>query len=325
MEMGKQIPGVHHITALAGDPQQNIDFYTQVLGLRLVKLTVNFDDPGAYHLYFGDEVGHPGTILTFFSWPGAQRGRRGAGQLTSTAFSIPELSLDYWLDRLQNQGVAVEGPTARFNDQVLTFEDPDGLLLELVARPDVELREGWKDGPVPSEHAIRAFNGITLIERNQERTAATLNALGFKPVGQEGNRFRYQAGEGSEGAIVDVLEAPDERLGIVSVGTVHHVAWRTPSDEQQLEWREELIELGHNVTPVMDRQYFHSIYFREPGGVLFEIATDPPGFTLDETPEELGTHLKLPPWFEPMRARIEQSLPPMKLPGSHTADAAKVR
>jgi glyoxalase family protein len=239
--------------------------------------------------------------------------------LTSTAFSIPDQALDYWVERLQQQGIAVDGPTARFGDKVLTFEDPDGLLIELVARPGAELREGWKEGPVPVEHAIRAFDGITLTERNQERTAATLNALGFKFVEQEGNRSRYRAGEGVESAVVDVVEAPDEKLGIVSVGTVHHVAWRTPNDEEQLEWRGELIEQAYNVTPVMDRQYFHSIYFREPGGVLFEIATDPPGFTLDETPEELGTHLKLPPWFEPMRARIEQSLPPVRLPGSPIA------
>ena len=313
--MNKQIPGIHHITALAGDPQRNLEFYVGVLGQRLVKLTVNFDDPGTYHLYYGDETGRPGTILTFFPWPGAPRGRRGTGQLTTISFSIPERAMGYWAERLNAHGIATEEPIRRFDEEALTFYDPDGLQLELVAHAGAEERSGWENGPVPYEHAIRGFHGLTLSEESHERTTSLISgSLGFRPVSEAGNRFRYEVGSGSSRALVDVLHVPDAPRGLVAVGTVHHVAWRTPNDEEQLAWRDELDALGYDVTPVMDRQYFHSIYFREPGGVLFEIATDPPGFTLDETPETLGTRLMLPPWLEPARARIEQALPPLRLP-----------
>lgn len=309
------IAGFHHLTAIVGEPQQNIDFYTGVLGQRLVKQTVNFDDPGTYHLYYGDEVGTPGTIITFFPWPGAPRGRRGTGQIVDIAFSIPAAALDYWVERLSQRGVAITGPTTRFNEQVISFLDPHGLSLELVASQDAEHRSGWKQGPVPQEYAIRGFSNITLAEAHHEPTAAMLTEiLGFRFLQQEGNRFRYETGAGGPGARVDVLSLPDQARGRIAVGTVHHVAWRTGDDATQLKWRQDLLAHGYEVTPVRDRQYFHSIYFNEPGGVLFEIATDPPGFSIDESVEQLGTHLKLPPWLEPHRAKIEKALLPIHVP-----------
>ncbi len=312
------IAGFHHLTAIVGDPQQNVDFYTHVLGQRLVKRTVNFDDPGTYHLYYGDEVGTPGTIITFFPWPNAPQGRRGAGQIVDISFSIPATALDYWVERLVLHGVTVTGPVARFNEQVISFLDPHGLSLELVAHQEVDSRSGWKKGPVPEAYAIRGFYSVTLAENNQEQTATMLtDVLGFRPLKQEGNRFRYETGTGGPGAIVDVLSLPDQPRGRIAVGTVHHVAWRTEDDAHQLDWRQHLLSRGSDVTPVLDRQYFHSIYFHEPGGVLFEIATDPPGFAIDEPVEELGTHLKLPPWLEPRRPQIEEVLLPIQLPADN--------
>ncbi len=318
------IAGFHHLTAIVGDPQQNIDFYTHVLGQRLVKQTVNFDDPGTYHLYYGDGVGTPGTIVTFFPWPGAPQGSRGAGQIVDISFSIPAAALDYWTNRLTKHGVAYTGPTARFDDQVIAFLDPHGLSLELVAHQQPDARSGWKQGPIPEAYAIRGFYSVTLAENNQERTAAMLTGvLGFRLLKQEGNRFRYEVGEGGPGATVDVLSLPNQPRGRIAVGTVHHVAWRTEDDVHQLAWRQRLLDQGSNVTPVKDRQYFHSIYFNEPGGVLFEIATDPPGFATDETVEELGTHLKLPPWLEPQRAQIEEVLLPIHVPEENVGAAGR--
>jgi glyoxalase family protein len=306
------IAGLHHLTAIVGDPQQNIDFYTCVLGQRLVKQTVNFDDPGTYHLYYGDEVGTPGTILTFFPWPGAPQGRRGTGQIIDISFSIPASALDYWVNRLSQHGVAITGPTARFNEQVIAFTDPHGLSLELVASQDADPRRGWKQGPVPEAYAIRGFSCITLAETRHEHTASLLtDLLGFRLIAQEGHRFRYETGAGGPGARVDVLSSPDQPRGRIAVGTVHHVAWRTEDDAHQLNWRHHLMDHGYEVTPVRDRQYFHSIYFNEPGGVLFEIATDPPGFSIDEPVEQLGTSLKLPPWLESSRSQIEKVLLPI--------------
>jgi len=315
--MDREIPGIHHVTAITGNPQQNVDFYTGVLGLRLVKLTVNFDDPGAYHLYYGDAVGHPGTILTFFAWPGAPGGRPGTGQVGVTSFAIPQGAVQYWHERLSKQSVPVQGLSQRFGEQVLAFTDPDGLMLELVADTWTQERPGWDGGPVPVEHAIRGLHGVTLWEDGYERTAALLtDTLGFRPLDQHGSVVRFTAGECGLGALVDVRSAPDIWQGQVAVGTVHHVAWRTPSDAEQRAWRQEIAGRGVDVTPVLGRQYFHSIYFHEPGGVLFEIATDPPGFTVDEPPEELGTHLELPPWLEPQRAQLERLLPALCLPGA---------
>ena len=312
--------GIHHVTAIASDPQRNIDFYTRILGLRLVKLTVNYDDPSSYHLYYGDGAGHPGTLLTFFAWPGAGRGRRGTGQVGTTAFAIRPASLGYWMERLLQHGVHLVGsspsPIERFDERAISFSDPDGLLLELVAHPGAEDRPYWEGGPVPAEHAIRGFHAVTLFEEGFDHTDQLLTGtLGFRPLQQEGSLYRYTAADGWPGSLVDIRVAPSFWRGVVAVGTVHHVAWRVPDDPTQRALRQELDGLGYNVTPVIDRTYFHSVYFREPGGILFEIATDPPGFTIDEPADELGTHLKLPPWLEPRRARLERLLPPLRLPG----------
>jgi glyoxalase family protein len=314
--MQQPISGIHHVTAIASDPQRNLDFYTEVLGFRFIKRTVNFDDPASYHFYFGDELGSPGTILTFFAWPGARHGRPGAGQVAVTSFSVPEHSLSFWEKRLLEAGLPAEEMGRRFGEEVLTLADPDGLKLELVAGPTNKNRSrAWANAPVPSEHAIRGFHSITLCEQGYEHTAQTLETMGFRKVAEEGNRFRYEVG-GGPGARADVLCAPEAPHGRVAVGTVHHVAWRVADDESQRLWRTRLIESNLDVTPVIDRCYFHSIYFREPGGVLFELATDPPGFAIDEPPDKLGQALKLPPWLEEYRSQIEQALPHIKL---HTA------
>ncbi len=312
--MTKQISGIHHVTALARDPQANVDFYTGVLGLRLVKKTVNFDDPGTYHLYYGDEQGRPGTIITFFPWPMAKRGTHGAGQATATAFSVPEGSLGWWAERLERLGVSAEAPKPRqgFDEEVITLLDPDGLKLELVARAE-DGREPWAGSAVPEAHAVRGFDGVTLTEWNPEVTAAVVrDVMGFQPAGEGKDRFRFVAGDGGPGTRVDVLARPDAPRGHVSAGTVHHVAFRVADDPAQTAWHEELTEEGFHVSPILDRQYFHSIYFRERGGVLFELATDPPGFTKDETVGGLGASLRLPPWLEPDRERIEGILPPIE-------------
>jgi glyoxalase family protein len=315
--MMKQIQGIHHVTAIARDPQANVDFYAGVLGLRLVKKTVNFDDPGTYHFYYGDETGRPGTIITFFPWPMARRGSHGAGQATATAFSVPEGSLGWWAERLDRLGIAAEAPKVRegFDEEVLTLLDPDGLKLELVARAGVvDDRAPWTGGAVPAAQAIRGFEGVTLTEWNPEITAAVLrDVMGFQAAGEGRDRFRFEAGAGGPGTRVDVLARPDAPRGHVAAGTVHHVAFRVADDPAQVAWHTELTEEGFPVSPVMDRQYFHSIYFRERGGVLFELATDAPGFMTDETVAGLGSSLRLPPWLESDRERIEGILPPVEV------------
>jgi glyoxalase family protein len=314
--MDKKISGLHHVTAIASDPQRNLDFYVGLLGLRLVKRTVNFDDPGTYHFYFGDARGTPGTILTFFPWPGARRGQRGVGQIEATAFAISPDSVGYWLDRFKEQHVTAEKTPARFGEEVIRFTDPDGLLLELIASSSPAPFEPWPDGPVPSEHALHGFHSVSAALEGYERTARLLrDSFGYRLVKESGNRFRFASSdEAAPGRIVDLLCLPDTGPGRVAAGSVHHIAFRARNDEEQLKWREHLVELGYNVTPVIDRTYFHSIYFREPGGILFEIATEPPGFTLDEKLDELGRHLRLPPWMESARSQIERVLPPVKLP-----------
>jgi catechol 2,3-dioxygenase-like lactoylglutathione lyase family enzyme len=311
--MTPTLPGLHHVTAITADVQANIDFYGGVLGQRLVKLTVNFDDPGSYHLYYGDELGRPGAIMTFFAWPGAHRGRVGPPQLAATAYAVPAGSLAFWEERLKGHGVAAR-PATRFGEQAMSFADPDGLRLELVATqsPGGHPPTG---GPVPPEHAIRGFHGVTLSEEGYEKTARLLtDVLGFQEASSEGNRFRYRAAGGGFASGVDLLCVPDARPGTLGAGVVHHVAFRTPDDGQQAAWHGVITRLGLNVSPVMDRSYFHSIYFREPGGVLFEIATEPPGFAADEPAARLGARLMLPPWLEPHRAGIEAALPKVRLP-----------
>jgi catechol 2,3-dioxygenase-like lactoylglutathione lyase family enzyme len=313
--MSKEILGIHHVTAIASDPQQNVDFYVGVLGLRLVKKTVNYDDPGTYHFYYGDALGSPGTILTFFPWPGAYRGQGGTGQATVTSLSVPEGSLNYWRERLRSHGAAAGEPATRLGEPVLPFSDPDGMTLELVAHAGTGTADLWNQGPIPAEHAIRGVHSVTLSVRRQERTASLLTTvLGFRPAGQEGNRFRFESGAGGPGTRVDVLGLPDTAPGALGAGSVHHIAWRTPSDATQQDWKGAIENAGLGVSPIMDRQYFHSIYFREPSGVLFEIATDPPGFTTDETPQTLGAGLMLPSWLEGQRALIERDLPPLRVP-----------
>lgn len=308
--------GLHHVTAMASDPRRNLDFYTRVLGLRLVKRTVNFDDPGTYHLYFGDETGHPGTILTFFPWPMARRGRPGAGQATATAYGVPPGSLGYWSDRLGALGVAAERPEERWGSEVLTFLDPDGLRLELVETEGAGPADPWDGSPVPAERALGAFAGVTLTLWNPEATAGVLtDLLGFRPDGEAPGRMRFAAGPGGAGSKIELRVEPTAQRGSVSAGTVHHIAFRARDEADQLAWRERAEAFGLAVTPVLDRQYFRSIYFREPGGVLFEIATDPPGFTRDETREELGGRLQLPPWLESHRPEIEAALPPLEAQG----------
>ena len=313
--MSLSISGIHHVTAIASDPQRNLDFYRGVLGLRLVKRTVNFDDPGSYHLYYGDALGRPGTLLTFFAWPDAARGRPGSGETISVAFSVPEGSLSEWRKRLAGLGVEATAPAARFEEQALSLHDPDGMAIELVAHPGVGEVAHWREGPVREEHAIRGIHSIALLARHPERTSSLLETtLGFGPAGESAGRLRYR-GAADSTARVDLLSDPGRPRGSLGAGSIHHVAWRTRDDETQLAWRGLIGEAGIHVTEVQDRIYFHSIYFREPGGVLFEIATDPPGMTVDETPEELGSALRLPPWLEPMRARLERHLPVLDAAG----------
>jgi glyoxalase family protein len=306
--------GLHHVTAIASDPQRNLDFWFHVMGQRLIKQTVNFDAPDVYHLYYGNEAGEPGTVMTFFPWPGTPQGRRGAGQTTITSFSIPEHSLGWWKAHLERRGVDVADTTTRFEEDALRFHDPDGLLIELIAHEDAPFTP-WTRGPVPPEHAIRGFHSVTLTQSALDGTSGMfLDTLNFDVAHEGRDRFRFEVGAGGPGCSVDVVVDPTAPRGLVANGTVHHIAWRAPDDPTQQRWREEIEETGAQVTPIMDRRYFHSIYFREPGGVLLEIATDPPGFTDDEPLLELGRELRLPPWLEPDRATIEAKLPELKLP-----------
>ena len=312
--MNNKITGLHHVTALTSDAQQNVDFYTGILGLRLVKKTINFDAPDVYHLYYGDETGKPGTILTFFPFHGLAKGRKGKGQLTVTSFSIPENALDYWMKRLKKFGIEFEDPQERFNDEAfIYFEDQDGLGIELIGNK-TDKREGFSYGQIPQEFAIKGFYSVSLSEEGYERTAGLLTEqMDHRLIAEKGNRFRFSA-SGEPGGFVDILCSPDELRGLGGSGTVHHVAFATPNDKTQLEFREKLVTRGVvNPTPVIDRQYFHSVYFREPGGILFEAATSDIGFTLDESEEHLGESLKLPSWEETKRKQIEKLLTPVIL------------
>jgi len=317
--MIQTIRGLHHVTAIAIDPQANIDFYTQVLGLRLVKDTVNFDDPSTYHFYYGDKSGNPGTILTFFPFVSAGRGRRGSGMVDTVAFAAPAKSLDGWIVRLAERGVDVDGPFTRFSRPTIGFRDPDGLKLEIAAVDGLEPTHAAR-----SERDVAAsiggFGAVTLCVEAPERTIELLTeTFGYRPVAEDSGRRRLRAANASDGTVgaeLDVLCHPEAIHGRLGGGTVHHIAFRAQTDEEQHVWREKIVALGFNVTPVLDRQYFRSIYFREPGGILFEIATDPPGFAVDEAADRLGTSLKLPPWLEPKRADIERRLPPVRLPGA---------
>ncbi|MEN8376342.1 MAG: VOC family protein [Gemmatimonadota bacterium] len=313
--------GIHHVTAIAGDPQRNLDFYAGTLGLRFVKRTVNFDDPRTYHFYFADEFGTPGSVMTFFPWPMARRGRPGTGQVGITSFAARSGSVGFWAQRLTERGVTFEGPRRRDaagkTEHVLSLADPDGLPLEIVGRADAELRTGWAGAAgVPDEHSLRGFHAVTLWLAQADPTTRVLDLLGMRPVAEVDGARRYAAGDGGPGTLVDVREPGDLAPGLGGAGTVHHVAWRMADDDAELEVRARVEAAGLAPTPVIDRSYFHSVYFREPGGVLFELATDGPGFAVDESPERLGEGLMLPARYEPMRAQIEAALPPIRVPGS---------
>jgi glyoxalase family protein len=305
------VTGIHHVTALAGDPQKNIDFYAGILGLRLVKKTINFDAPEVYHFYYGDETGQPGSILTFFPYGDIMSGRHGKGMLNTTAFSVPLSSLNYWEQRLKNFNINFKEAQERFeNEVVIYFEDYDGLGLELVFS-DKDLRSGFTYGNIPIENSIRGFYNVEIWEEGYERTAAVLTEqLDHKLIAEKGNRFRFAAKD-SPGNYVDILCAPDALKGLGGNGTVHHIAFATPDSKSQEEVRTKIAQRMLNPTPVLDRQYFTSIYFREPGGVLFEVATAGPGFATDEDRAHLGEALKLPSWYEKHRAAIESAVTPV--------------
>lgn len=305
--------GIHHITAVAGDPQRNLDFYAGFLGLRFVKKTVNFDDPSVYHLYYGDDSGKPGTILTFFPWAHLQQGRPDRGQAIALSFSVPEQSLGFWEEYFDEEDISYIEPFVRFGKEVIGLQDPDGLHLELVADPAADKADGWSNRLIPEEHAIRGFHGVTLAEGDYSPTGKLLTeTLGFREIEWEHDRILYQS-DSTFGSVVEIIDQPDLD-GRPGKGTVHHVAFRAENDYEQKKMRQELLEQGYHVTEVKDRQYFRSVYFHEPGGVLFEIATDPPGFTRDESLESLGQHLKLPPWLEGRRDLIEADLPELTKP-----------
>ena len=309
--MSQLITGIHHVTALAGSPQKNIDFYAGILGLRLVKKTVNFDAPEVYHFYYGDESGHPGSIMTFFPYGDIMKGRHGKGMLNTTTFSVPASSLGYWRQRLIKFNIKFKEPQERFdNEAVIYFEDEDGLGLELVFN-DKDERKGFTYGHIPIENSIKGFYNVEIWEEGYERTAALLTEqLDHTLIGEKSNRFRFAATD-APGNYVDILCAPDSLKGLGGNGTVHHIAFATANKQTQEEVRTKIAQRMLNPTPILDRQYFTSIYFREPGGVLFEVATAEPGFAIDEDKEHLGEALKLPDWYEPHRSVIEQAVTPV--------------
>ncbi len=313
------IEGLHHITAVTRDPQRNVDFYRNVLGQRFVKKTVNFDAPDTYHLYFADEIGTPGSVLTFFAWPNMKRGIRGTGETIAIAYNIPASSIDFWQDYLKDKGVELYPLVQRFGVDILPFDDPDGMRVELVASTPSPAVHPWEEGPIPQVHAMSGFHSVTLWLEEIESTANLLTLqMGYTFIGQEGDRYHFTGGAGSLGNILDIVHRPGQPEdmpveAVFGAGSIHHIAFRVPTDEMQLEYQAALRAAGHDVTPVMDRKYFHSIYYREPGGVLFEIATEPPGFAVDEPVDSLGEDLKLPEWFETSRSQIEAYLPPLEL------------
>ena len=308
------VPGIHHVTSITGDVQKNVDFYVGVLGLRFVKKSINQDVPDTYHIYFGDYLGSPGTAMTFFGWPTWPQRRTGSGQVTTVGFTIPDGSFEFWSKRLRDLRIESSRAT-RFDGDVITIHDPDGIELDLVAGTSPLNLTSWPDGPVPREHAIHGFHSVTLTVAEAQATHDFLTqTMGVRQKAEEGRRIRFETGGGGPDSILDLLEAPEGPAGEESIGTVHHVAWRAPDDRHQAEWRETLAAAGRNVTPVIDRWYFKSIYYREPGGVLFEIATDSPGFTIDEKPEALGSGLSLPPWFQVRRDTLDETLTPIVIP-----------
>ena len=304
------VHGIHHVTAISGDAQENLELYTGLLGLRLVKRSVNQDVPDTYHLFYADAEGHPGTDLTFFPWPQMPPGRKGAGLAVEVGFAVPEGSLAFWAERLEKLGATAE---RRFGESTLSFRDVHGLGLSMTEAPGPREWTPWRESPVPERHQIRGFHSVRLWERNLGVTARFLGeALGFEPAGEEDGWHRFGVEGGGSGKWVEVRELPGERLGSWGTGAVHHVAFRVTDDEEQQEIQRRVRAAGSSPTPIIDRFWFHSVYFKEPGGVLFETATDEPGFTVDEDLAHLGERLILPPWLEPHRPEIEAALPPLR-------------
>ena len=306
--MSRIMPGLHHVTAISGSPQENVDFYTGRLGQRLIKKTVNFDDPGTYHLYYGSHDGDPGTVMTFFPFVDAGPGRAGSGMASAVAYGVTPGGLDAWMGRFADDAIDFDGPEERFGERMIALADPHGLRVELIEN-------------AAATDPAHAFHSVTLwVERPDPTARVLVDLFGYEAAGSDTvdgvERLRFRSPGGGPGAIVDVVHGRERAVGRSGAGTIHHVAFRAESDEVQLEWRERVASSGLGVTPVIDRQYFNAIYFREPGGILFEIATDPPGFTVDEPLEELGTHLLLPPQHEPRRERLEQILPEIRVPAA---------
>ncbi|UOQ48224.1 ring-cleaving dioxygenase [Gracilibacillus caseinilyticus] len=308
--MIKKTSGIHHITAIVGHPQENVDFYAGVLGLRLVKKTVNFDDPGTYHLYFGDEGGKPGTIITFFPWADASQGVIGDGQVGVTSYVVPKGAMTFWENRLTKFNVPYT-KMHRFGEEYLEFDDPHGLHLEIVEREEGD-KNNWKFGELTPDNAIKGFGGATLLSKQPEKTAELLEkVMGLEKVGEEGDFIRFRS-SGDIGNVID-LKLTTIGNGQIGAGTVHHIAWRAIDDNDQLEWQKYVTDQGYGVTPVQDRNYFNAIYFREHGEILFEIATDPPGFAHDESHETMGGQLMLPAQYEQYREQLERRLIPIKV------------
>jgi glyoxalase family protein len=321
-----EISGIHHVTCIAGDAQENLDFYTGVLGMRMVKRSVNQDAPDTYHLFFADAEGHPGTDLTFFPWPRMQPVKSGHGLSSEVSLAIPRGSTDFWTKRLADHGVTLGEEEMRHGERTLPFSDPHGLAVALVETTDARDFTPWETSPVPSNRQVLGLHAVRLRERDLAATATFLTTvLGFEAVGEEGGWHRYAVGGGGSGAHLDIRETADESRGAWGVGGVHHVAWRVPDEAAELQVRDRIAEARRRPTEVIDRFWFKSVYFLEPGGVLFEIATDGPGFTADEDLDSLGETLVLPPWLEPMRAEIEAGLPPLRYPESTDRPAPLLR
>lgn len=313
--MQATVHGIHHVTAIAGDAQENLDFYVGVLGMRLVKRSINQDDPGTYHLFYADGAGTPGTDLTFFPWPAMEPGRVGIGLTVEVPFAIPTGSLGYWQDRFASKSVEHSETETRFGETTLPFTDPHGLRLALVETDDPREFVPWEEGPVPPEHQLRGMHSARLWERNLAATESVLTKqLGFALIGTEDGWHRYGVEGGGSGKMVEIKELPTERRGSWGTGSVHHIAWRVRDADEEMSVRTTLERAGLRPTPPIDRFWFQSVYFKEPGGVLFELATDGPGFHRDEDMERLGEQLILPPWYESQRALIEAALPPLTMP-----------
>jgi glyoxalase family protein len=312
--MTTSVHGIHHVTCIAGDVQENLDFYVALLGMRLVKKSVNQDDPGTYHLFYADRVGTPGTDFTFFPWPQMEPGRLGIGLTVEVSFAIPPGSLAYWQERLQQYGVEHGALEIRLGETTLPFRDVHGLQLALVETSDERQYVLWENGPVPPEYQLRGMHAVRLWERKLAYTQAILTQrMGFHFLSEEAGWHRYGVEGGGSGKLIEIKELPEEHRGQWGTGSVHHVAWRVKDSEEQMALREGIANAGLRPTPQIDRFWFKSVYFREPGGVLFELATDGPGFDRDEDMEHLGEQLILPPWLETQREEIEAALPSLEM------------